>query len=72
MLCHMQWHVKQATEARPAELRTPVRSLRAEDLYAGWLRGTATFESPLGPRAEEGMLALLAERVLDPPKEALR
>jgi hypothetical protein len=46
--------VKQYFEARLTELRALVRSLRAEDLYASWLRGTATFESPLGAGGEEG------------------
>ena len=45
--------VKRFFDARLAELRTQVRSLRAEDLYASWLRGTATFESPLGRSVED-------------------
>jgi ribosomal protein L16 Arg81 hydroxylase len=44
--------VKRVFEARLAELRRQVRALRAEDLYASWLRGTATFESPLGQSVE--------------------
>ena len=56
--------VERYFEARLAELRTLVRSLRAEDLYASWLRGTATFESPLGPRAGEGPPSVAADDVL--------
>jgi ribosomal protein L16 Arg81 hydroxylase len=40
--------VKRVFEARLAELRRQARSLRAEDLYASWLRGVTTFESALG------------------------
>jgi ribosomal protein L16 Arg81 hydroxylase len=56
--------VERFFEARLAELRTLVRSLRAEDLYASWLRGTATFESPLGRRAEEPAVGVAAGDVL--------
>lgn len=49
---HLPAPVKRFFDARLAELRTRVRALRAEDLYASWLRGTATFESPLGRSAE--------------------
>jgi ribosomal protein L16 Arg81 hydroxylase len=45
--------VRRVFEARLAELRREVRSLRAEDLYASWLRGAATFESSLGQSAED-------------------
>jgi len=56
--------VEQFFEARLGELRTLVRSLRAEDLYASWLRGVATFESPLGPPAEERAPSVAAGDVL--------
>jgi hypothetical protein len=56
--------VKRFFEARLAELRGQVRALRAEDLYASWLRGTATFESPLGQSAEDAAPSVGARDVL--------
>ena len=56
--------VEQFFEARLAELRTLVRSLRAEDLYASWLRSVATFDSPLGRRAEERAPSVASSDVL--------
>lgn len=56
--------VERFFEARLAELRRQVRSLRAEDLYASWLRGLATFESPLGPQGSEPAPSLAPDDVL--------
>ncbi len=56
--------VEQFFDARLAELRKLVRSLRAEDLYDSWLQGTATFESPLGRRVEEHVAGVAAGDVL--------
>ena len=44
--------VKRFFDARLAELRRQVRSLRSEDLYASWLRSTTTFDSPVGQTVE--------------------
>jgi hypothetical protein len=46
-----------------------VRSLRPEDLYASWLRSAATFESPLGPPAEERAPSLAAGDILTVARE---
>jgi ribosomal protein L16 Arg81 hydroxylase len=61
--------VKRFFDARLAELRTQVRSLRAEDLYASWLRGTATFESPLGRSVEDAAPSVTARDVLTVTRE---
>jgi len=56
--------VKRFFDARLAELRRQVRSLRAEDLYASWLRSTATLESPVGQAMEDAAPMLAAHHVL--------
>jgi len=61
--------VKRFFDARLAELRTQVRSLRAEDLYASWLRGTATFESPLGRSVEDAAPSVTPRDVLTVARE---
>ena len=61
--------VKRFFDARLAELRRQVRSLRAEDLYASWLRGTATFESPLGRSVDDTAPSLTSRDVLTVARE---
>jgi ribosomal protein L16 Arg81 hydroxylase len=61
--------VKRFFDARLAELRRRVRSLRAEDLYASWLRGTATFESPLGRSVDDTAPSLTPRDVLTVARE---
>ena len=61
--------VKRFFDARLAELRRQVRSLRAEDLYASWLRGTATFESPLGRSVDDTAPSLTPRDVLTVARE---
>ena len=66
---HLPAPVKRFFDARLAELRTQVRALRAEDLYASWLRGTATFESPLGRSIDDARPSLTARDVLTVARE---
>jgi len=66
---HLPAPVKRFFDARLAELRTQVRALRAEDLYASWLRGTATFESPLGRSIGDPTPSVTARDVLTVARE---
>ena len=66
---HLPAPVKRFFDARLAELRTQVRALRAEDLYASWLRGTATFESPLGQAIGDPTPSVTARDVLTVARE---
>jgi ribosomal protein L16 Arg81 hydroxylase len=61
--------VKRFFDARLAELRRQVRDLRAEDLYASWLRRTAIFESPLGRSLEPTAPALTPRDMLTVARE---
>jgi ribosomal protein L16 Arg81 hydroxylase len=61
--------VKQFLDARLTELRRQVRSMRAEDLYASWLRRTATFESPLGRTLDDKVTSLTPRDILTVTRE---
>jgi len=61
--------VKRFFDARLAELKRQVRSMRAEDLYASWLRRTATFESPLGRSLDATAPSLTPRDVLAVTRE---
>jgi ribosomal protein L16 Arg81 hydroxylase len=61
--------LKRFFDARLAELKRQVRSMRAEDLYASWLRRTATFESPLGRSLDDTAPSLTPRDVLTVTRE---